>query len=43
MPGKMSGKVTLRKVVRSFAYRSIAASSSDRLKPTMRARTVTTT
>ena len=43
MPGNISGKVTFRKVVHSSAPRSMAASSSDRLKPVMRARIVTTT
>ena len=42
-PGRMSGKVTLRKVVSSFAPRSIAASSRCTGKPASRARTVTTT
>ena len=43
MPGKISGRVTLRKVVNSSAPRSIAASSRERSKPAIRARTVTTT
>ena len=39
----MSGRVTFLKVVHSSAPRSMAASSSERLKPLMRARIVTTT
>ena len=42
-PGRISGKVTLRNVVSSFAPRSIAASSRWVGKPDSRARTVTTT
>ena len=42
-PGRMSGNVTLRKVVSSLAPRSIAASSRWVGKPASRARTVTTT
>ena len=43
IPGRISGKVTLRNVVSSFAPRSIAASSRWVGKPDSRARTVTTT
>src|SRR5262249_24443999 len=43
MPGMMSGKVILRKMTQEFAPRSAAASSSDRSKPVIRARTVTVT
>ena len=41
--GAMRGSVTFRKVVTSFAPRSIAASSRWRSKPIRRAFTVTTT
>ena len=41
--GAISGSVTFRNVVHSFAPRSIAASSRWRSKPTRRAFTVTTT
>ena len=43
MPGKMIGKVTFQNVVRPSAYRSMPASSSDRVMPANRARMVTTT
>ena len=42
-PGASSGRVTLRKVVKALAPRSLAASSSLRSKPINRERTTTTT
>src|SRR5215469_15019291 len=43
IPGKISGRVTFWNVTQALAPRSLAASSTDRSKPAIRARTVTVT